>query len=188
MSAPAKAPQRAPTNDQLKEVATLARLWLEASKAVSDAEDVLSKAKAKLEKVETIDLPEAIAETGLSELRLSTGEKVKVSDDVSCGITAANAERAFGWLTKNGYEGLIKAVVTTQFSSGDLKRAQQLVETLSKKKGLEVEFKRSVHPQTLKAFLKEQIAQRKKLPLDLFGARSYSRATVKLPPNTKGTT
>lgn len=184
---PAKAPTRAPSDEQISEVATLARRWLNASAAVEDAEEALRKAKATLERIETIDLPEAIAETGLSELKLATGEKVKVADDVSCGITAANQEAAFAWLTKHGYEGLIKAVVVTQFSAGDLERAQALVATLAKKKGLEVEFKRSVHPGTLKAFLKEQIAQRAKLPLDLFGARSYSRATVKLPPQSKGT-
>lgn len=189
MTKPAgKALDRAVSDDQIREVATLARRWLEASADVAAAEENLSKKKARLEKIETIDLPEAIRETGLSELKLSTGEKVKVADDLSCGITAANAEKAFAWLIKNGNGALIKALVLTQFDSGDLERAQALVATLSKKKGLTVEFKRSVHPQTLKAFLKEQISQKKRIPLDLFGARTYSRATVKLPPTstTKG--
>lgn len=184
---PARPLERAATRDQLSEVATLAQAWIKASAAVDAAELALSKAKARLERIETVDLPEAIRETGLSELKLATGEKVKVADDVSCSITAAKAEQALAWLTGHGFGGLIKSVVTTAFASGDIGKAQKLVAMLSKRKGIEVEFKRTVHPGTLKAFIKEQLREKKELPMDIFSATSYSRATVKLPPQTKGT-
>ena len=45
--------------------------------------------------------------------------------------------------------------------------------------GLTVKFNESVHAQTMKAFLKEQIAKGSDIPLDLFGARPVWVATVK---------
>jgi hypothetical protein len=48
-----------------------------------------------------------------------------------------------------------------------------------KQKGLDPAVKESVHPQTLNAFVKEQLTSGKDLPADLFGVYVGSRAKLK---------
>ena len=50
---------------------------------------------------------------------------------------------------------------------------------LAQKNGYLPDQKKEVHPQTLKAFVKEQLQKGQAVPMDLFGVFTGHRATIK---------
>jgi len=116
-------------------------------------------------------IPSAMHELGITNMTLDTGEKISIKQDVYASIPVEQKEVAYGWLEQHGFGGLIKTEVVCHFTRGELERANELVFDL-RCKGLQPELGRTVHPQTLKAFLREQLESASvDIPLDLFGAR-----------------
>lgn len=162
-------------------VSRLAQMQRDAELKVAAAEDALAEAKNNLKQIAEVDLPEAMREVGLETFVTEDGLEVKRKDEVECSISEANRPAAFSWLIAHQYGGLIKLDVAMHFDRGEQKKAEKLAEQL-RKKGLDVNVKQTIHPQTLKAFVKERIADTESevpFPLELFGAFPYVKATVK---------
>jgi hypothetical protein len=140
---------------------------------------VLKDAKefARVLREETV--PCAMQEMGLDELKLSTGQHISIRQEVYASIPVSCKDVAFRWLSDHGFGGLIKIAVTTQFAKGEQLNAIELTKTLQTM-GLQPQLDQSVHPQTLKAFLKEQLAHGANIPLDIFGARPVWTAKISL--------
>jgi hypothetical protein len=154
----------------LAEISQLARALLEADRAVMLADEELKQRKEAARILREESLPMALLELGLREVRLESGEKISIKQDVFAAIPAARREEAFNWLEAHGFGGLIKTAVALRFSKGELEQAQDLYEDLLAD-GFAPELTREVHAQTLKAFLREQLeAATVELPLELFGA------------------
>lgn len=168
------------SNEGLALISSLAQAQYDAALKVAHLEDDLKEAKDELRKVSEVDLPEAMKECGVKDFTTTTGLKITLKEDVNVGIAAARKEEAYEWLKANGFDGLIKSDLSLHFDRDHVKDADKLVAQLSKK-GYEVEFNQSVHYQTLKAFVKERMAdtEQEAFPLDLFGARPYQVAVVK---------
>jgi len=133
-----------------------------------------------LTEVQTKDLPDALRETGLSEVRLVTGEKIIVKDKVFCGISQQNQEVAFGWLKENGFDDIIKNNVVLSFKRGEDQMAETIIHQLEVM-GLrdKMAHKKEVHWQTLRAFVTEQLQANSPLPHDVFGVHIVPTATIK---------
>lgn len=161
----------------LDQMAALARALVDADASVEQAEVNLkdTKERARILREETI--PSAMQEMGLEEIKLDTGEKLSVKQDVYASIPAAQKDQAFQWLEDNGFGGLIKVEVAADFRKGEAEQALELFRELQTR-GLQVGFDQSVHAQTLKAFLREQLAVGTNVPLDLFGARPVWTAKI----------
>ena len=162
----------------LDEMTALARALVDADSAVEEAETALKRTKevARILREETI--PSAMQELGIEKLALSTGQKITISQEVYASIPAASKDEAHRWLEANGFGGLIKVGVTTQYGKGERDEALQLFSELQGR-GLSAKFDESVHAQTLKAFLREQISSGNNVPLELFGARPVWTAKIK---------
>lgn len=128
----------------------------------------------------TIDLPEAMKEAGVDEIKLENGAKVSVKPDISFSISEERKPAAYGWLEANNYGGIIKTEVRSPFAKGELDKAKELVVELSQK-GISASLDRDVHYQTMKAFIKERLSEGVDLPLETFGVTQFDKATVKLP-------
>lgn len=154
----------------LNEMAEFAQALVAAESAVSDAENQLKilKENARILREETI--PAAMHELGIQDLTLASGQRLTVKQDVYASIPPEYKEQAMEWLEDNGFAGLIKVGVQTDFGKGESARAYELFSEL-RERGLPVQYGQNVHPQTLKAFLREQIASGANVPLELFGAR-----------------
>ena len=161
----------------LDQMASLARALVDADGSVEQAELNLKDAKERARVLREETIPSAMQELGLEELKLDTGEKLTVKQDVYAAIPAAQKEQAFQWLEDNGFGGLIKVEVTADYRKGEAEVAMALYKELQER-GLQVEFGQSVHAQTLKAFLREQLAAGANVPLDLFGARPVWTAKI----------
>lgn len=161
----------------LDSMAALARALVDADVSVEQAEANLKEAKERARILREETIPSAMQELGLEEIKLDTGQKLSVKQDVYAAIPAAQKEQAFTWLEQNGFGGLIKVEVTADYRKGEADAAMQLFAELQER-GLQVEFGQSVHAQTLKAFLREQLANGTNVPLDLFGARPVWTAKI----------
>ena len=124
------------------------------------------------------ELPDAMQQAGLNEIVLSTGEKIRISEFYSAHISKANQEQAYAWLVNNGHEGLIKNEVSLKFGRGESDVVDQTVSTL-KARGLSPQVRQSVHPSTLKAFVKEQVSSGNDIPTETFGIYIGTKATIK---------
>ena len=84
-------------------------------------------------------------------------------------ITAARDDEAFNWLRENGHGDLIKKQVSLEFGMKQDNEAKSIIEEL-KAKGLPVKQKTTVHPSSLRGFVREQIQDLgKDVPAELFG-------------------
>ena len=162
-------------------VGKIAEQQFVAAVRVAELEDELKAAKAILFQIATVDLPEAMKEAGLEKFTTTEGLEIGVSKDVQCGIPVSRREEAYEWLAANGFGGIIKSDIDIIFGRDELKKAEKLVEQL-RKKGFELTFNQNVHPQTLKSFVKERMADTEskvEFPLELFGVFPFDKATVK---------
>lgn len=162
--------------DDLKRVVQLAELLVQQQTTVKAMKKDLQEAEASLRRTETEDLPELMLELGLSSLSLADGSVVSVTDDLSCGISAERSFDAHRWLSENGFGGLIKTNVVVEFGRDEREEAEVLAAQIQDHNPLVSE---KVHPSTLKAFLKEQLAKGTAVPFELFGIHPYSKATIK---------
>lgn len=161
---------------------------------VAALEADLKARKAKLAEVQERKLPDLMFEIGIKEFVLTDGRRLTVKDMVVASIPSKSAidkakdeERgpmlarqgeAFKWLEKNGHGDLIKNDLVIGFKKGEAKQAKALVTEL-RKRGINVEVNRSVNPQSLGAFCREQLAAGKALPLDVLGVHQGRKAQLK---------
>lgn len=117
-------------------------------------------------------LPELMKEAAMDEFKLQDGTKLSLKTEIKTSISAANAPRAYQWLEEHDFDGIIKSKVISEFGRGDMEEANAVVEML-KAEGIDAELNRTIHPATLKSFVKERLEEGTNLPLDLFGVFEY---------------
>jgi len=166
------------TNEELANVSSLAQKQINLSNEVSQIEDMLKAKKEELRLVQEQELPDALSEVGLTQIVLSSGEKISLSEFYSAHISKANQQQAYQWLIENGHEGIIKNEVSLKFNRGESQIVDETVLAL-KSRGLSPEVKQSIHPSTLKAFVKEQLTTGNDIPTEPFGIYIGTKANIK---------
>jgi len=166
------------TNDELANVSSLAQKQINLTNEVSQIEDMLKAKKEQLRLVQEQELPDALSEVGLTQIVLSSGEKISLSEFYGAHISKANQQQAYQWLLDNGHEGIIKNEVSLKFARGESAIVDETVLAL-KSRGLSPEVKQSIHPSTLKAFVKEQLTTGNDVPTEPFGVYIGTKAIIK---------
>ena len=166
------------TDGELSIVSTLANKQLKLATNVAELEAELKAKKEELRLTSEQELPDAMQAAGLTQITLSTGEKISVNEFYNAHISKANQEKAYEWLVTNGHEGLIKNEVLLKFGREETEVVDQTVSALQSR-GLSPEVRQSVHPSTLKAFVKEQFTSGNDIPTEPFGIYIGTKATIK---------
>lgn len=164
-------------NQELKELSALCRRKLEADQEVESLEKRLKDAKDKARRITEIDIPEKMMTLGISQLRLDSGEVVSIDTFYSCSIPESAKVGAYTWLEENGYGALIKGEFKISTKKGETELKKKAIEVLNEA-GLPYTFKESVHPMTLKSFVREYMDEGKMLPSDLFNVHIGNRAKI----------
>lgn len=167
-----------PGDDSLKVVAELAARQVQLEKEIEDLEAQLKEKNEALTQVQEKDLPEAMTECGISEFKLVDGSKVTVKPYYQANPPKDKYEEAMQWLRDNNHGDLIKNDVTVSFGKGEDNRAADF-KIFLKDNGTSFTDKTGVHPQTFKAFVREQVETGKNLPFDLLGVYIGQKATIK---------
>lgn len=170
-------------DEALNEIHALCRAVSDIDKQVTDAEELLEQLKLKRRELVEKTIPERLRQAQLSKCRLADGTEVTLRDEVFASISDQNHSMAMSWLRDNGFDDIIKNVVSCNFGRGEDDKAKGLIDALMQN-NIEFSQRQRVHPATLKAFLKEQLQKGVAIPLDLFGAYMATVARIKSP--TKG--
>ena len=164
--------------DNLGKIGAVATDIAETEEEIAQLKSQLKKKEDYITKLSEQVLPTLFSEVGLSELKLSDGRKLKVSEYFRASIKVENRELAYTWLRNNGFGDLVKNQVTCSFGRNEDEKASGLMSELSDK-GLEPAQREWVEPSTLRAFIREQHEAGKALPMDLLGAFVGQKTTIK---------
>ena len=136
---------------------------LETQKQMSTLEEELKKLSDVERTLSEQTIPNLMQQAGVSQIKLTDGTSVEVKPSYS------KTEEAFTWLRENGHGDMIKNQVTMEFGMNQDNEAKSVIEDL-KQKGLPVQQKTTVHPSTLRGFVREQIQDLgRDVPAELFG-------------------
>ena len=134
---------------------------------VKASEEHTRTLKEKARELSQIVIPQMMKEMNITKLKLKDGASIEVSNFYSAKIILEKQEQAFNWLRSNGLGDIIKNDVTVTFGRGEDNKAIAYA-TLAKGQGYEPVQKIGVHPQTLKAVVRERTESGQDLPADLF--------------------
>jgi hypothetical protein len=162
----------------LQTVAELARHIRDEEEYIASLESDLKNAKKKLLKMTDEDMPAMLAEVGISSFALDDGSTVEVKQTYGASILVNNRPQAYDWLRENGYDDIIKNTVLCQFGRGEDDKANAF-SAFAEQEGFVPTQKTEIHPQTLRAFVKERCEAGEEFPMELFGAYVGQRAVIK---------
>ena len=134
---------------------------------VKASEEHTKALKEKARELSQVVIPQMMKEMNITKLKLKDGASIEVSNFYSAKIILEKQEEAFNWLRSNGLGDIIKNDVTVTFGRGEDNKAMAYA-TLAKGQGYEPVQKIGVHPQTLKAVVRERTESGQDLPADLF--------------------
>lgn len=169
-----------PSTNEVKEIAALAERQLEQERDVRVAAHHLEIAQIALRRTQEVDLPNAMQQAGVSEIKLPTGEKITIKDDVYASIPKdERGELAYAWLRDNGFGDVIKNEVKVAFGRGEEEQVAALLAECKVNGWNNASLAATVHSSTLKALIREQLAKGNDFPMELFGAIPVSKAVIK---------
>lgn len=169
---------------KLQSLAGLAKQQLVLEGRIAKGEELLAQLNEQLKELKEKRIPDAMAEIGMESFSLNDGSSIIVEKYYAGSISEEHRKDAFAWLRGHDFDSLIKRNVSVTFGKGEDAYANRLVMNLRRyKRPLQFTDKEGVHPQTLKAFIREQMESGNDLPTDLFGVFVGSRA--KITPATK---
>ena len=172
----AQAPQ-----DLLQQVTELAEQQIEIENEIAKQTAKLKELNAKLLRISGVDLPTAMQSAGLVSLGMKDGSTIKIEHGIAASITEATHERAIRWLIDNNFGDLIKRSVQINFSRGEDERQAKLLELLEREGYDEFAVAENVHPQTLKAFVREQTEKGTNIPPEAFNLYPYTKTKIVKP-------
>lgn len=168
----------APTTGEMKNLQELVDAQSYLEEQVKKVEAYMEEVKEKLMGIQCIAIPNLMDEIGIKEFKLSNGKKITIREDVRASIRKDFVPEAVYWLDANGLGGIVKDEVKANFPRGELDRVRELL-AFCDENGIAAEEKLSVHPQTLKATVKEQMAKGIEFPEEFFSIFPDRKSIIK---------
>ena len=166
------------TNDELSAISNLAQQQKNIEMDIFSLETDLIHAKEALRQIQEFLLPEAMAKVGMSEFKLVDGSKITIKDDVYASIRKDKIPEAVAWLDSIGLGDIVKDKIDINFGRGESAKASAFLE-YCRSNGYQASETLSVHPQTLKATVKEQMSKGIEFPEDFFSTGPLRKAIIK---------
>ena len=144
---------------------------------IANAEKSVSKLKEQAKQLSQFEIPEMMEKMHITKLKLKDGESVEIKKIYGASIPQEHQEAAFTWLRDNDLGDIIKNDITVTFGRGEDNKAAEYA-TLAQGQGYEPVQKIGVHPQTLKAVVRERLESGQEVPSDLF--KTYAGNSTKI--------
>ena len=155
-------------DNSLKEMADLCAEQVALEEEMRQLEEQLKAKATAARKLSQEIIPARMSELGLESLTLSDGSSIKIKQLVHASIPVRYRDKAFQWLRDNGHGDIIKNQVSATFGKGEDTSASNFIDKIEEL-GYQPQQKVWVEPMTLKAFVREQIAEGNEIPTDQFG-------------------
>lgn len=150
------------THEKLSRVSKLAIEMLKTRSEIADFELTLENKKKFLLTLQTVELPEAMAEAGLTQFKTTSGAIIEVKDIVAGSMAKERKDDCLDWLEVHNHDGIIKneVSVSVSFPKGNKGNAEALFKALMelellKAVNVEPTNKPDVHYQTFNKWLRE---------------------------------
>ena len=163
---------------ELQRVVELANLLVQERINLANLKLDLEDCERTIRRLEQEDIPELMRELGITSFKLQDGSSVDVTEDITCGISEDRRAAAHRWLIDNGFGGLIKTEVVVEFGRGEQQAATDLRNKIGEFTDRQPHVSEKVHPQTLKSFLKEQLAAGSPVPFETFGLNAFNKVKI----------
>jgi len=144
---------------------------------IKNAEDSVSKLKEKQKTLSQFEIPTMMEEMHITKLKLKDGESVEIKKIYGASIPVDRQQEAFTWLRDHDLGDIIKNDITVTFGRGEDNKASEYA-SLAQGQGFEPVQKIGVHPQTLKAVVRERLESGQEMPSDLF--KTYAGNSTKI--------
>ena len=155
-------------DNSLKEMSDLCAEQVALEEEMRQLEEQLKAKATAARKLSQEIIPARMSELGLESLTLSDGSSIKIKQLVHASIPVRHRDKAFQWLRDNGHGDIIKNQVSATFGKGEDTSASNFIDKIEEL-GYQPQQKVWVEPMTLKAFVREQIAEGNEIPTDQFG-------------------
>lgn len=165
-------------DEQLTGIGGLAKRAKLLEKEIEEIESVVKERKEQLSKLLEDAIPAALSEMGMKSFKMEDGSSIEVKPFYSASIKDANRAAAYEWLREHNFDDIIKNTVSVRFGRGEDELCDGLLNLL-RTNNYPVEQAQKIEPQTLKAFVREQIERGSELPMEMFGVFVGSKATIK---------
>jgi len=165
----------------LKELENLILDKRKVSFEIEKVEDQLKSLKTQEEHLARELIPSLLNRYGLSEIRLSSGEKVIVKDNLKASIADKNYSLAYHNMIdaegddKDQAENKVKSLFKVQTVIED---PSPEVLNLLMENSVVYDMKHSIHPQTLKKYCKDRLENGKTIPEGI-SVYQYQEADIK---------
>jgi len=165
-------------NEDLSSVGALAKRAKELEKEVEELESVLKERQEQRRKLLEDTIPAMLSELGMKSFKMSDGSNIEVKPFYSASIKEESRAKAYEWLRENGFDDIIKNTVSVRFGRGEDGLCDTLLNQL-REQNYPVEQSQKIEPQTLKAWVREQVERGSEFPTELFGVYVGQKATIK---------
>jgi hypothetical protein len=175
ISAPAAT---APDTGRMKLLADAVQKLSKVQAQIAQAEQAMAALKETEKTLATKTIPDMFDELGMKKFSLTNGTEVSVDTGFASNISSDHQLEAFAWLSANGHDGLIKHDLTVKLKRNE----QELYDDIKKDLqilGADFNDKEYIHPQSLKAFVNEQMNNGSDIPQDVFGVYPIRVAKLK---------
>lgn len=146
--------------DLLERIRTAASELYAATQDATKKEEEFESAKSKVLQLRTQALPQLLDEAGIPGLDLDESTRVERDTEIYCSISKDNQQAAAKWLRENNLGSVVKENILIPIDKGDTERVKRITKLLISSKISFAELS-TVHPQTLKALVKERLADGK---------------------------
>lgn len=163
---------------KLASISKLAAQIQDEEAGIERLEKELTEAKQRHKKLTEVDMPDLMDEIGVEEFTTAEGLGVKVEKKTRTSLPAARMEEGCDWLEEHGHAAIIKRMVSVAFNKDDEEKAKLMAEVLGNTFE-QTEQKRTVHPSTLNAHIRQLIDEGADVDLDLFGVFEQRKAKIK---------
>ena len=165
-------------NEDLTSVGALAKRAKQLEKEIEEMESVLKERKDQQRKLLEDSIPAMLQELGMKSFKMSDGSTIDVKPYYSASIKDENRAVAFKWLRDNGYDDIIKNIVSVRFGRNEDQLCDTLI-SLLREQNYPVEQVEKIESQTLKAWAKEMVERGVEFPSETFGLYVGHKATIK---------
>ncbi len=166
------------STDLMQRITDTTNRLLAVRQRINSAEANLAGLKKEEDTLAHSVLPSLLDEAHVKDMTLDNNLRLIRKEDVYASIAKDRLVAAANWLQSHGYGAIVKSLIAVQFEKGDTKLAIETRKALSTA-GISYQESFSIHPQTLRAFVREAIEQGRPLP-DTINYHTQTTVDVKL--------
>ena len=141
----------------------------ELSDLIKDKDAEIARLQEQEKELSLVTIPRMMESLGIDELGFANGCKVSLKEEIFASIRKDLMPSVVAWLREKNMAGMVKTECFIPPEQAAVARAASIPVTES----------HSIHHQTLKSFVKEQMALDPTFPKDMFGVSQRDVAVMK---------